>query len=209
MKPPIRILIVDDHAMVRFALSEAIQRHSDLILAGEAENGHGAVTLYRKLRPDVVTMDFKLPDRDGDEVVTEIRAEFPNARIVLLSIFENSESIWKATQAGVLGYVSKGAKVAEVVKAIRSIAVGKPYFSAGLEEKLAARREQENLTPRELAVLQLVTAGRSNKEIVAALHISLSTVKLHLQNIFLKLGAQDRTQAAATAFQRGIVRLEE
>ncbi len=209
MKPPIRILIVDDHAMVRFALSEAIQRHPDLILAGEAENGHSAVTLYRKLRPDVVTMDFKLPDQDGDEVVAEIRAEFPDARIVLLSIFENSESIWRATQAGVLGYVSKGAKVAEVIKAIRHIAVGKPYFSDGLEEKLAVRREQENLTPRELAVLELVATGHSNKEIVATLHVSLSTVKLHLQNIFSKLGAQDRTQAAAAAFQRGIVRLDD
>ena len=209
MKPPIRILIVDDHAMVRFALSEAIQRHPDLILAGEAENGHSAVTLYRKLRPDVVTMDFKLPDRDGDEVVAEIRAEFPDARIVLLSIFENSESIWRATQAGVLGYVSKGAKVAEVIKAIRHIAIGKPYFSDGLEEKLAVRREQENLTPRELAVLELVATGHSNKEIVATLHVSLSTVKLHLQNIFSKLGAQDRTQAAAAAFQRGIVRLDD
>ena len=195
--------------MVRFALSEAIQRHPDLILAGEAENGHSAVTLYRKLRPDVVTMDFKLPDRDGDEVVAEIRAEFPDARIVLLSIFENSESIWRATQAGVLGYVSKGAKVAEVIKAIRHIAVGKPYFSDGLEEKLAVRREQENLTPRELAVLELVATGHSNKEIVATLHVSLSTVKLHLQNIFSKLGAQDRTQAAAAAFQRGIVRLDD
>lgn len=209
MKPPIRILIVDDHAMVRFALSEAIQRHPDLILAGEAENGHSAVTLYRKLRPDVVTMDFKLPDQDGDEVVAEIRAEFPDARIVLLSIFENSESIWRATQAGVLGYVSKGAKVAEVIKAIRHIAIGKPYFSDGLEEKLAVRREQENLTPRELAVLELVATGHSNKEIVATLHVSLSTVKLHLQNIFSKLGAQDRTQAAAAAFQRGIVRLDD
>ena len=209
MKPPIRILIVDDHAMVRFALSEAIQRHPDLILAGEAENGHSAVTLYRKLRPDVVTMDFKLPDQDGDEVVAEIRAEFPDARIVLLSIFENSESIWRATQAGVLGYVSKGAKVAEVIKAIRHIAVGKPYFSDGLEEKLAVRREQENLTPRELAVLELVATGHSNKEIVATLHVSLSTLKLHLQNIFSKLGAQDRTQAAAAAFQRGIVRLDD
>ena len=209
MKPPIRILIVDDHAMVRFALSEAIQRHPDLILAGEAENGHSAVTLYRKLRPDVVTMDFKLPDQDGDEVVAEIRAEFPDARIVLLSIFENSESIWRATQAGVLGYVSKGAKVAEVIKAIRHIAVGKPYFSDGLEEKLAVRREQENLTPRELAVLELVATGHSNKEIVATLLVSLSTVKLHRQNSFSKLGALDRTQAAAAAFQRGIVRLDD
>ena len=209
MKPPIRILIVDDHAMVRFALTEAIQRHSDLTLVGEAQNGRSAVALYRKLRPDVVTMDFKLPDQDGDQVVAEIRAEFPEARVVLLSIFENSESIWRATQAGVLGYVSKAAKVAEVIQAIRSIAVGKTYFSNGLEEKLAARQRQESLSPRELAVLELVAAGHSNKEIVAALNLSLSTVKLHLQNIFSKLGAQDRTQATAAAFQRGIVRLKE
>jgi DNA-binding NarL/FixJ family response regulator len=209
MKPPIRILIVDDHAMVRFALTEAIQRHSDLTLVGEAQNGRSAVALYRKLRPDVVTMDFKLPDQDGDQVVAEIRAEFPEARVVLLSIFENSESIWRATQAGVLGYVSKAAKVAEVIQAIRSIAVGKTYFSSGLEEKLAARQRQENLTPRELAVLELVAVGHSNKEIAAALNLSLSTVKLHLQNIFSKLGAQDRTQATAAAFQRGIVRLKE
>jgi DNA-binding NarL/FixJ family response regulator len=209
MKPPIRILIVDDHAMVRFALTEAIQRHSDLTLVGEAQNGRSAVALYRKLRPDVVTMDFKLPDQDGDQVVAEIRAEFPEARVVLLSIFENSESIWRATQAGVLGYVSKAAKVAEVIQAIRSIAVGKTYFSNGLEEKLAARQRQESLSPRELAVLELVAAGHSNKEIAAALNLSLSTVKLHLQNIFSKLGAQDRTQATAAAFQRGIVRLKE
>jgi len=209
MKPPIRILIVDDHAMVRFALTEAIQRHSDLTLVGEAQNGRSAVALYRKLRPDVVTMDFKLPDQDGDQVVAEIRAEFPEARVVLLSIFENSESIWRATQAGVLGYVSKAAKVAEVIQAIRSIAVGKTYFSSGLEEKLAARQRQESLSPRELAVLELVAAGHSNKEIAAALNLSLSTVKLHLQNIFSKLGAQDRTQATAAAFHRGIVRLKE
>jgi DNA-binding NarL/FixJ family response regulator len=209
MKPPIRILIVDDHAMVRFALTEAIQRHSDLTLVGEAQNGRSAVALYRKLRPDVVTMDFKLPDQDGDQVVAEIRAEFPEARVVLLSIFENSESIWRATQAGVLGYVSKAAKVAEVIQAIRSIAVGKTYFSNGLEEKLAARQRQESLSPRELAVLELVAVGHSNKEIAAALNLSLSTVKLHLQNIFSKLGAQDRTQATAAAFQRGIVRLKE
>lgn len=209
MKPPIRILIVDDHAMVRFALSQAIQRQADMTLVGEAENGIEAMNLYRKLLPDVVTMDFKLPDLDGNEVIAGIRTNFPDARVVLLSIFENAESILRATEAGALGYVSKAAKVSEVIQAIRSIATGKSYFSEGLEEKLAARREQENLTPRELEVLQLVATGHSNKEIVASLHISLSTVKLHLQNIFSKLGTQDRTQTTAVAFQRGIVRLEE
>jgi DNA-binding NarL/FixJ family response regulator len=167
------------------------------------------VALYRKLLPDVVTMDFKLPDRDGDEVIAEIRAEFPEARIVLISIFENAESIFRATKAGAIAYVSKAAKVSEIIQAIRRVATGKPYFSEGLEKKLANRHAQENLTPRELEVLKLVASGLSNKEIVAALHISLSSVKLHLQNIFSKLGVQDRTQATAIALQRGIVRLGE
>jgi DNA-binding NarL/FixJ family response regulator len=209
MKSPIRILIVDDHAMVRFALSEAIQRNPDMSLVGEAENGDEAVSLYRNLRPDVMIIDFKLPDRNGDEVISVIRAEFPDARAILLSIFENSESIWRATEAGASGYVSKAAKVAEVMSAIREVAAGKPYFSEGLAEKLAQRRQQENLSPRELAVLELVAAGHSNKEIVIALDVSPSTVKHHLQNIFSKLGVQDRTQATTVALQRGIVHLDE
>ena len=149
MKSPIRILIVDDHAMVRFALSESIQRNSDMSLVGEAENGDEAVSLYRNLRPDVVTMDFKLPDRDGDQIITEIRAEFPDAKVVLLSISENPESIWRATEAGALGYVSKAAEIEEVVTAIRHVACGKPFYSAGLAEKLDARRNQESLSHRE------------------------------------------------------------
>ena len=108
MKPPIRILIVDDHAMVRFALSQAIQRQADMTLVGEAENGIEAMNLYRKLLPDVVTMDFKLPDRDGNEVIAGIRTEFPDARVVLLSIFENAESILRATEAGALGNLGSG-----------------------------------------------------------------------------------------------------
>ena len=208
MNSHIRILVVDDHAMVRFALSEAIQRNPGMSLVGEAENGDEAVALYRDLRPDVVIMDFKLPDRNGDEVTAEISADFPDARVILLSIFENSESIWRATEAGASGFVSKAAKVAEVISAIREVAVGKPYFSEGLAEKLAERRKQESLTARELAVLELVAAGYSNKEIVAALHMSTSAVKHHLQGIFGKLGVQDRTQATAVAFQRGIVYLE-
>ena len=209
MKSPIRILIVDDHAMVRLALSQAIERNTDMCLVGEAANGDKAVSLYRNLRPDVVTMDFKLPDRDGDEVITEIRAEFPDAKVVLLSIFENPESIWRATEAGALGYVSKAAEIDEVVTAIRHVASGKPYFSVSLAEKLAQRRKQENFSTRELDVLELLVAGRSNKEIVSVLQISISTVKHHLEKIYTKLGVQDRTHATKVAFQRGIVRLDE
>lgn len=209
MKSPIRILIVDDHAMVRLALSQAIERNTDMCLVGEAANGDKAVSLYRNLLPDVMTMDFKLPDRDGHEVITEIRAEFPAAKVVLLSIFENPESIWRATEAGALGYVSKAAEIDEVVTAIRHVAVGKPYYSAGLAEKLAQRRKQENFSTRELAVLELLVAGRSNKEIVSDLQMSISTVKHHLEKIFTKLDVKDRTQAATAAMLRGIIRVDE
>jgi two-component system NarL family response regulator len=209
MNAKIRILIVDDHSMVRLALAQAIERNSDLCLVGEAANGNDALSLYRELRPDVVTMDFKLPDRDGDEVIAAIRAEFPDVKAVLLSIFEDAESIWRATQAGALGYVSKAAEIDELVAAIRQVAGGTPYYSAGLAEKLAQRSEQEDLTPRELEVLHHLVSGRSNKEIVNEMRLSISTVKHHLENIFIKLKVCDRTQAVTVALQRGIVRLSE
>ena len=209
MNTPIRILIVDDHAMVRLALSQAIERNSDLCLVGEAANGDQAVSLYRNLRPDVMTMDFKLPDRDGDQIITEIRCEFPDAKVVLLSIFENPESIWRATEAGALGYVSKAAEIDEVVTAIRQVASGRHYYSEGLAEKLDARSKQENFSSREIDVLELLVAGRSNKEIVTDLELSISTVKHHLERIFVKLRVSDRTQAATAAVQRGIIRLDE
>lgn len=209
MNTAIRILIVDDHSMVRLALAQAIERNNDLCLVGEAANGSDALSLYRDLRPDVVTMDFKLPDRDGDEVIAGIRAEFPDVKAVLLSIFEDAESIWRATQAGALGYVSKAAEIDELVVAIRQVAGGTPYYSAGLAEKLAQRGEQEDLTPRELEVLCLLVGGRSNKEIVSEMRLSISTVKHHLESIFEKLKVCDRTQAVTVALQRGIVRLGE
>ena len=196
MKSPIRILIVDDHAMVRFALSESIQRNPDMSLVGEAENGDEAVSLYRNLRPDVVIMDFKLPDRNGDEVIAAIRADFPDARVILLSIFEKSESIWRATEAGASGYVSKAAKVAEVINAIREVAVGKPYFSEGLAEKLAERRQQENLNSRELAVLEHARAQ---------LHVHLGQLRDACRGVQAHVAS---TQGAAARTIRGGVAAE-
>jgi DNA-binding NarL/FixJ family response regulator len=194
--------------MVRLALAEAIDQHDDLQLVGEAENGARAVELYRELRPDVVTMDYKMPDRQGDEVIAAIVAEFPHARILLLSIFETEESIYRATEAGALGCVSKAAEIDEMIAGIRAVACGKPYFSEGLEEKLGERRAREGLSPRELDVLRHLVSGLSNKEIAAALHMAPSTVKHHLERIFTKLDAKDRTQAATAAVQRGIVSLD-
>jgi DNA-binding NarL/FixJ family response regulator len=206
--PATRILIVDDHALIRLALADAIEQHDDLQLVGEAENGSRAINLYRELRPDVVTMDYRLPDRNGDEVIAAIIALFPDARIMLLSIFETQESIYRATKAGALGCVSKAAEIDEMIAGIRAVSRGEAYFSDGLGEKLAERHCLEELSPRELDVLRQIVSGRSNKEIAADLNISASTVKYHLENIFSKLGAKDRTQAATAAVQRGIVQLD-
>ncbi len=205
--PAVRILIVDDHAMVRLALAEAIDQHEDLELAGEAENGDRAIELYRELQPDVVTMDYQLPGMKGDEVIAAIREEFPEARIVLLSIYDTEESLWRAVEAGALGCVSKAVEINEMIAAIREVARGESFFSEGLEEKLEERRARDPITPRELEALRLLVEGSSNKEIEAALGLSPSTVKFHLVNVFAKLGVQDRTQAATAAVQRGIVDL--
>ncbi len=204
----VRILVVDDHAMVRLALTEAIEQHHDLELVGEAENGKKALELYREHRPDVVTMDYQLPDQKGDEVIAAIRKEFPEARIVMLSIFETEESLWRAVAAGAIGYVSKAAEINEMIAAVREVARGEPFFSDGLEEVLAQRLAREPLTSREFEVLRLLVKGLSNKEIEVQLEVSSSTVKYHLANVFAKLGVSDRTQAATSAVQRGIVELE-
>jgi DNA-binding NarL/FixJ family response regulator len=193
--------------MVRLALAGAIERCDDLQLAGEAENGARAIEQYRALRPDVVTVDYQLPDRDGDEVVAAIKAEFPDARILLLSIFETEEAVYRATEAGALGYISKACEIEEVIVGIRAVARGEKHLSHGLEAKLAERSAREGLSPRELEVLRHLAAGLSNKEICAALDMAGSTVKHHLERIFAKLDAKDRTQAVTIAVRRGIVRL--
>lgn len=208
MMSKIRILIVDDHAMVRLGLAQAIERQRDLVLVAEAGNGAQALQLYRQHQPDVVTMDFKLPGPNGIESTSAIRAEFPDARVLLLSIYEGAEDIWRATQAGAIGYVSKSVEIDEVIRAIRCVADGKAYFSAGLAEKLATRHPDDTLTQRELEVLQQIVAGRSNKEIMTALNMSQSTVKHHIERTFAKLGVADRTQATAVAVQRGVVHLD-
>ena len=208
MIPKTRILIVDDHAMVRLALAEAIAQQDDLELVGEAENGARAIALYRDLQPDVVTMDYRMPGLNGAETITEILTQFPEARIVLLSIYETPESLWRATEAGALGCVSKGVEIDEIITAVRAVASGVSYYSEGLEKKLDERRAQEALSPRETEVLAQIVSGFSNKEIVANLGISTSTVKHHLERVFTKLGVNDRTQAATAAVKRGIIQLD-
>ena len=209
MKNKIRILIVDDHAMVRFGLGRAIARERDLQVVAEASNGEAALGLFAEHNPDVVVMDYKLPGMDGAQSTAALRGHHPEARVILLSIYEGSEDVWRATQAGAVGYVSKSVEIDEVLRAIRQVAAGEVYFSAGLAEKLASRKAEQSLTDRELEVLRQVVLGRSNKEISSVLHVAQATVKRHMENIFAKLHVLDRTQATAAAVHRGILHIDQ
>ena len=208
MKRKIRVLIVDDHAMMRLGLAEAINGERDMVLAGEASNGRQALALYRQHRPDVVTMDFRMPGEDGAETTARLRVEFPDARVVLLSVYEGEEDIWRAFEAGICGYVLKSADVEDILEAIRHAVAGDTYFPAPIAAKLAARESRDTLTAREALVLRHIVAGHSNKEIASALLMSEATVKLHISNTLGKLQVADRTQAAIVAVQRGIVHLD-
>lgn len=203
----IRVLIVDDHAMMRVGLAEAIAGERDMSVVAEAGNGTQAIELYRKHQPDVVTMDFQMPGPDGAESTVRLREAFPDARVVIFSVFEGEEDIWRAAQAGAMSYVSKAAEIEEVLDAIRRIFAGDTYFPAAIARKLAERRSRDTLTPREYEVLRHIVAGLSNKEIASALKMSEATVKLHISNTLAKLHVADRTQAAVAAVQRGIVHL--
>ncbi len=207
MKRKIRVLIVDDHAMMRLGLAEAIAGERDMTLVAEAGNGAQALDAYRQHRPDIVTMDFQMPGEDGAQTITRLRAEFPDARIVVLSVFEGEEDISRAVQAGASGYVLKSAEVEDILEAIRHVIAGDTYFPPAIAAKLAARSARHTLTPREHQVLRHIVAGLSNKEIAPALHMSEATVKLHISNTLAKLGVADRTQAAIVAVQRGLIHL--
>ncbi len=203
-----RILIVDDHAMVRLGLAQAIRQQPDMCVVGEAANGREAIRLANELHPDVVTMDYKLPGQDGVAVIRELRLQCPSARILLLSIYETQESVWRAMDAGAAGYCSKAVEIEEMITAIRGISAGREYLSPGLSAKLRNRQQEESLSGRELDVLQRLAKGESNKEIMNSLALSQSTVKHHLERIFTKLGVSDRTQAIAAAIRRGIIELD-
>lgn len=204
------VLVVDDNALLRLGLTETIAIEPGLEVVGSAANSEEALRLVRELKPEVVTMDYQMPGENGVECTRRILAEFPETKIVLLSVFDSEEDIWKAVQAGVRGYLTKKAgEVEDVMEAIHEVVGGGTYFPASIAAKLARREEQENLTPREHEILTLLAAGNSNKEIADQLDIALATVKLHIANLREKLGAADRTQAVVIAFKRGILHLEE
>jgi two-component system NarL family response regulator len=203
--PKSRILLVDDHAVVREGLVSLLQRQSDLQVVAEAADGASAIRLYRQHRPDLVVLDLRLPDMDGAEVTAAIRAEFPQARLLVLSSFDGDEDIYRALKAGARAYVLKDSTREELLAAVRTVAAGQRSLSAAVAERLAERVTGSELTARELAVLRQIVSGRSNKQIASALSISEGTVKTHVKSILAKMGVEDRTEAAVLALRRGLV----
>jgi DNA-binding NarL/FixJ family response regulator len=205
---PIRLLIVDDHFVVRIGLTSALNLEPDMQVIAEARSGKEAVALFQKHRPDVVVMDYQLPELNGAEATAAIRAQSPDARIIVLSVYKGEEDVHRAVQAGASGYLPKSAEPRELVEAIRAIHNGGQYFPAAISAALSQRQARGKLSQREQEVLVMIVRGRSNKEIAAALGISENTVKVHTTKVFEKLNVADRLEAATAAIQRGIVHLQ-
>lgn len=204
---PVRLVFVDDHPLTREGVAALIGREPDLVLVGEGGTAAEAVELFRTHRPDVGVIDLGLPDGDGVAAARRILAEFPAARLILLSSFAGEEPVYQALQAGAKAFLFKDAARDELVAAVRAVAAGRTYLPAGPAARLARRVGGDELTGREVEVLGLVAEGLRNKEVAARLGLSEHTVKVHVQNILAKLRAGDRTEAVTAAVRRGIIRL--
>jgi DNA-binding NarL/FixJ family response regulator len=202
----IRILVVDDHFMVRLGLIGAISTEPDIEVVGEASSGAEALALFSKLQPDVTLMDGILPDIHGVEATRRILEEHPEARIVLVSINDTAEDIHRALQAGAWGYIPKSSEKNAIVSAIRAVATGERFLPPELSRKLSERTLHPLLSSREAEVLRLIAKGLANKQIASELAVGEATVKSHVAHILDKLGASDRTRAVTLAMERGLLR---
>lgn len=205
---PIRILVVDDHFMVRMGLCASLNVEPDMEVIAEVGSGQSAVDAYRKHRPGLVIMDVRLPGLSGADATAAIVHEFPDARVLMLSTHSGEEEVYRALQAGARGYVLKSVMREELLRAIREVCNGRRYLDPAVVPLLAQREGHRSLTGRELEVLRMVAKGLGNKEIAAALNIAEVTVKLHVSHVLEKLNVKDRTEAATAALQRGIISLE-
>lgn len=206
---PIRVLIVDDHFATRFGLAMPVNNEPDMMVVAEAGTGALAVDLYHQHAPDVVLLDYQLPDMSGVQTLAALRAADPAARVILLTIFDGEEDIYRAVNAGARGYLTKSCECEDVLRAIRQVAGGGEFFPPGIAAKIEARKKRVSLSDRELEILRMLVKGYSTKEIVDLLHLSMGTIRLHISLILSKLGAYDRTNAVAVAIERGIVHMGE
>ncbi len=205
---PIRILVVDDHFMVRMGLSASLNVEPDMEVVAEAGTGDAALAAFRKHRPTVVIMDLRLPGMSGADATAALTAEFPDACVLMLSTHSGEEDIYRSMQAGARGYILKSVVREELLRAIREVHAGRRYLDAVVASQLAERLSHRSLTSRELEVLRMVAKGLGNKEIAAALNIAEVTVKLHVSHVLEKLNVRDRTEAATAALHRGIISLD-
>jgi two-component system NarL family response regulator len=205
---PVRLLVVDDHPVVRDGLRLMLETQADMKVVGEAGSGEEAIEAFAKHKPDVVVMDLRLPGMSGAQAAEALKRDYPHARIIILTSFGQDADIQAALKAGVRAYLRKDVDRSELLNAIRTVHDGGRYLPAEIRERLAERVPLSDLTRREIEVLERIATGMTNKEIGVALSISEDTVKLHVKNLFGKLDVNDRTQAVAVAAKRGILRLE-
>lgn len=204
----IRILIADDHPIVREGVAAMIERRPDMQVVGEVSNGKEAVAAYAELRPDVTLMDLRMPEMSGTEAIVEIRKKHPGAQIIVLTTYDTDENIFRGLRAGAKAFLLKDAPRERLMDAIRAVASGQSHIPPEIAAKLATRMSSPELTRRETEVLQLIAGGNSNLEIGNMLCISEGTVKSHVNSILSKMGVSDRTQAVTQAVRRGLVDLK-
>ncbi|MEH1908981.1 MAG: response regulator transcription factor [Nostoc sp.] len=203
----IRVLIVDDHSIVRQGLAAMIENEPDMTVVGQAGNGQEAIAQYRQLQPDVTLIDLRMPQVSGVDAIVAICAEFAHARIIVLTTYDGDEDIYRALRAGAKGYLLKDAEPDALLNAIHIVHSGQQYIPSEVAAKLVQRMKIPELSDREQEVLRQMVLGLRNHDIGAALNITESTVKFHINRILSKLGVSDRTQAVITALKRGLAKL--
>jgi DNA-binding NarL/FixJ family response regulator len=203
----IRVLVVDDHPVLRDGVAAVLENQSDMTMVGEARDGAEAIERFRALRPDVTLMDLQMPGMNGVAAITAIRSEFPGARIIVLTTYAGDVQAVRALKAGAIGYLLKSSLRTELIDAIHNVHRGQRHLHRDVADEIARHVVDEFLTEREIAILRLVAIGKANKQVAAELGLSEETVKGHLKSIFSKLDVADRTHAVTVAARRGIIEL--